>query len=66
MRLFVCFICHVEISETMAHIAMLLVLLESPQWVGVHWVGFIMFQPTMEKLLNIEQIFSLQIHLSQN
>jgi hypothetical protein len=29
--------------------------LESPWWVGVHQVGFIIFWPTMEKLLNIEQ-----------
>ncbi len=32
-----------------------IVLLESPWWVGVHQVGFIIFWPTMEKLLNIEQ-----------
>jgi hypothetical protein len=28
--------------------------------------GFIMFQITMEKLLNVEQFFSLKIHLNQN
>jgi hypothetical protein len=27
---------------------------------------FIMFWPMLEKLLNIEQIFSLKIHLNQN
>jgi hypothetical protein len=39
-----------------------LVLLESPPWVWVHWVGFIMFPPTMEMLLNIEQFSYLKIH----
>jgi hypothetical protein len=43
----------------------LLVLLEDPQWVGVHQIGFKMFQPTMEKLLNIEQKIHW-IHLNQN
>jgi hypothetical protein len=32
-----------------------IVLLESPWWVGVHQVGFIIFWSTMEKLLNIDQ-----------
>jgi len=32
----------------------LLVSLESSQWGRVHQVGFIMFWPTMEKLLNFE------------
>jgi hypothetical protein len=32
-------------------------MLESLQWVGVDQVGFIMFQPMVEKLLNIEQFF---------
>jgi hypothetical protein len=45
----------IESSQTMAPFAMLLVSLESPQWARVHWFDFIMFQPTMEKLLNIEQ-----------
>ncbi len=55
--LFICFVCHVEISQTTMPLAMLLVPLESTQRVGVHWVGFVMFQPTLEKLLNIEPFF---------
>jgi hypothetical protein len=47
----------VEISQTMMPLATLLISLESFQWVAVHQVGFIMFQPTMKKLLNIEQFF---------
>jgi hypothetical protein len=55
-----CFVCHFEISQTTAPLAMLLVSLESSQWVGVHWFGFTMFQPTtMEiQLLNIERFFT--------
>ncbi len=42
-NLFVLFVCHVEISQTMAPLAMFLVLLlESSQRVRVHWVSFIM------------------------
>jgi len=48
---FVCFVYHVEISQTTAPLVALLVSLESPQGLGVHPVGFIMFKPTMEKLL---------------
>jgi hypothetical protein len=37
-------------------------LLESPRWwVRVCQIGFIMFQLTMEKLLNIEQNFHWKI-----
>jgi hypothetical protein len=28
--------------------------LETPQWIELHWIGFILFQPMVEKLLNIE------------
>jgi hypothetical protein len=46
---------------------MLLVPLKSLGWVGVHFVGSIMFWPKVEKLVNIEQVmFSLKIHLNQN
>jgi hypothetical protein len=31
--------------------------LKSWGWVGVHLVGFVMFWPTVEKLLNIEHCF---------
>jgi len=41
----------------MAHVAMLLVLLESPQWVHMNWGGLVMFRPTLLELLNIEQFF---------
>jgi hypothetical protein len=48
-----------EISQTIVPlVALLLLVLESPRWVGVHWVGFMMFQPMVEKLLSIEQIFT--------
>jgi hypothetical protein len=39
----------------MAPVAMLLVLLESPQWVHMNWGGLVMFRPTLLELLNIEQ-----------
>jgi len=39
----------------MVPLVTLSVLLEGPQWVGVHQIGFKMFQPIVEKLLNIEQ-----------
>jgi hypothetical protein len=58
---FVWFVCHIEISQIIMFVFLLhswvLLLLESSQWVGVHWVGFIMFLPTMNKLLIIEQNF---------
>jgi hypothetical protein len=45
----------------------LLVPLESPQWVGLHCVGFILFELTGEKLLNIEQFFHRKKnHLNQS
>jgi hypothetical protein len=49
------FVCCVEISQIMAILVAILVMLESPQWIVVYWVGFMMFQPMMQKLLNIEQ-----------
>jgi len=56
-KLFVCFYCfsNVEISQTIMPLAMLLVPLKIPQWVGMKEVNFIMFFPIVEKLLNIEQ-----------
>jgi hypothetical protein len=51
------FVYHVEISQIRFSFAGLLVPLESPQWLGVHQVGFIMFQPAVEKLLKIEHFF---------
>jgi len=55
--LFVCFVSHVEISQTMVPPAMFLVMLESPQQIKVHGVGFIMFWFIMQKSLNIEFFF---------
>jgi hypothetical protein len=49
-----CFVCHVEISQTTALHAMLLVSLESSQWVGVHWLGLRLFGAMVWKLLIIE------------
>ncbi len=50
-----CFVCHADISQIMALHFAILVFLECSQWVGVQWVGFIMFQSTVEKLMNIEK-----------
>ncbi len=59
---FVWFVCHIEISPKSLCLFLLhsWVLLESSQWVvvGVHWVGFIMFLPMINKLLIIEQFFN--------
>jgi hypothetical protein len=41
------------------------VLLEGPQWIGVHQIGLKTFQPIVEKLLNIEQKIHW-IYLNQN
>ncbi len=55
--MFVCFICHIEISQTVVALVMFWVLLESPWfwWIGVHQNGLIMFRPTLQELLNIEK-----------
>jgi hypothetical protein len=53
---FVLFVCHMEISQAAAPLATLLVLSKSRRWVGVHRVGFVMFQLQV-KFLNIEQFF---------
>jgi len=39
----------------MSALATLFVLLESPQWVGMHQVGFRMFWPAVKNLLNYEK-----------
>ncbi len=49
--LFILFVHHVKISQPPT---MLLVLLQSPCWVGVHQDGFVMFRHTKQELLNIE------------
>jgi hypothetical protein len=59
--LFVCFICHVEISQAMVSLAALLVLLKSSQWVRVYWVDYTMFGLLVEMILNIEQFFCIKI-----
>jgi hypothetical protein len=51
------FVCHIEISKTTTPLVTLLMPLESLQWIGVHQGGCVMFRPTMQKLLNIEQNF---------
>jgi len=52
------FVCHdVEVSQTTTLPVMFLVPLESPWWIKECWVRFIMFQPMMDKVLNIEQKF---------
>jgi hypothetical protein len=54
-NLFVCLSVRLR-SPKLQCLLVLLVLLESTWWIGVNWVGFIMFQPIV-KLLNIEQFF---------
>ncbi len=51
------YVCHIKISQTITPLATLLVVLESPWLIGVRNVGFIMFQPILKKLLNIEFFF---------
>ncbi len=53
-KLFVCFVCHIEISQTMVPLIMLLVWLESPWLVRVHWGGLLMLRTTMQELSIIE------------
>jgi hypothetical protein len=48
------FFCCVEISQITTSLVALLVLLESHSQAWVHQVGFIIFRPLVEKLLNIE------------
>ncbi len=62
--------CFVMLSSLPSHTAPLTqacgILLESSQWVGMDGVGgFIMFSPPVEKLLNIEQFFSLNVYLNK-
>jgi hypothetical protein len=49
-----CFVCHAEISRTMALHAVLLVSSESSWQVGVHQLGLRLFGATVWKLLIIE------------
>jgi hypothetical protein len=53
------FVCHVEISQTIVPPAALWVLLESPQWITMKQLGFMIFLPIVKKLLNIERFFLL-------
>jgi len=48
---------NIEISQITLPLLVFLILLESCGWSRVHQVSFIMFQPMVEKLLNIEQNF---------
>jgi hypothetical protein len=54
--LFVCLSCSNLLNHGTPRL-MVLVSLESLQWVHVHPGDFIIFRPIMQKLLNIEQIF---------
>ncbi len=51
--MFVCFVCHIEISQTMVPLVTTLVPLESRQWVGAMELVFIMFWLVVKKLLQI-------------
>ncbi len=64
-KILVCFVCDINISQTMVYVAAFLVTLESFQWIGVNQVGFIVFWPTLNKILNIEQKISLKNKLNQ-
>jgi len=52
---FVLFVALRSTKHTLMSFVTLFITLESLRWVGVHRVGFIIFQPIVEKLLNIEQ-----------
>ncbi len=54
--LYVLFLCHFEISQTMMPLITLLTLLESPLLVGVCGDVFVMFLPPLQELLNIEKL----------
>jgi len=47
-RSFACFVCAVEICQTLTSLATLFFTIGNASWVGVHWVGFIMFPPTVQ------------------
>jgi len=55
---FVLFIYHVRISQTTMYFATLLISLENLQWIGVQQLGFKIFWPMVEELLNIEHFFT--------
>jgi len=57
-----CFVCHVEISQTMMLHAMLLVSSKSSWWEGVHWFGLRMFGAIVWKLLIIEPFFQWKLN----
>jgi len=58
-RLF-CFVCHVEISQSMALHAMLLVSLQSSQWVWVYQLGLRLFEISQTMELHAMLLVSLQ------
>jgi hypothetical protein len=61
--LFVYFVYHIEFTKSQHLLLCSSYLKEkSHWWARVHQIGFIMFQPTMEKLLNIEK----KIHWNKN
>jgi hypothetical protein len=51
---FVSIACCVAISQIIMPSAMVLVLLESLQWIEVHQGCLVMFRPMVQELLNIE------------
>jgi hypothetical protein len=56
LRMVICLICFVlSKSPNPEHLSMEFVMLESPQWVGLHEGDFEMFRPMMQELLNIEK-----------
>jgi hypothetical protein len=58
----VCFVSHINISQTITLHAILLISSESSQWEGVHWLCFRLFGVIMWKLLIIEPFFQRNIN----
>ena len=52
-----CFVCHVEISQTVSPPVTFLVSLESSQRGEVHGLGFVAFRPIVGKILNFKVIY---------
>lgn len=51
-----------DISQTMLRRILVLVQLESPQWIGtLHWGGLMIFRLMVQELLNIEQFFDQKL-----
>jgi hypothetical protein len=52
-----CFVCHIEISQTITLHATLFVFSKISQWIRVHQLGLKLFGVTVWKLLIIKPLF---------